>query len=242
MISSSLQAELEHIQNQMKASGQDGAILVAVTKYATLEQMVILFRAGIRHFGENKVQDALIKKEAFVAQGLLSPEEFSEIKWHLIGHLQSNKVNKAVGQFDWIHAVDSLALAGKISKRAEELGVRQNILLQVNISQEESKSGFSEEELLQSFASIDQLSHVNLCGLMTIAPAKMENELLKNIFYKLGDLLKTCQNKFLSMVEMDTHGNGAFKELSMGMSEDYGVALSCGATMIRIGRNLIRHI
>ena len=174
MIPLSLQAELDHIHSQIKSSGDGEAILVAVTKYATLPQMVTLFKAGVRHFGENKVQDALSKKETLLSQGFLSPDEFSQIKWHLIGHLQSNKVNKAVGQFDWIHSVDSLALAERISKRAEELGIRQNILLQVNISEEESKSGFTENALLQSIASIGQLPGISVRGLMTIAPANVE--------------------------------------------------------------------
>lgn len=242
MIPLSLQNELKQIDAQMKASASRQTILVSVTKYAAPRQMVTLYEAGIRHFGENKVQDALAKKECLQQQGLLSPEELSTIQWHLIGHLQGNKVNKAVGQFDWIHSVDSLALARKIDKRAEELGIRQNILLQVNISQEESKSGFTEEELLQAVQSIGQLPHIRLCGLMTIAPAQIETTLLKNIFYKLGDLLKTCQKEFLSVADRDEDGNNAFKELSMGMSDDYEVALSCGATIIRVGRNLIRHI
>ena len=181
--------------------------IIAVTKYF--------------EFAENRVQDAL---EKF---GSLPEEIRQNSKFHLIGHLQSNKVKKAVGNFDLIQSIDSLKLACSVSETALQKGIVQKILLQVNNANEEAKSGFAVEDLRQAFPEIIALKGVKVEGLMNIAPIAPENEL--RCLFKGMQELKT---------ELEKEFSYELKELSMGMSSDYKIALEYGSTMIRIGRKL----
>lgn len=196
-------------------------IIIAVTKYFDENKLIEAYQDGLRNFGENRVQDALEKFEK------LPDEVKKNSRFHLIGHLQSNKVKKAVGAFDLIQSVDSLKLACAISQEALNQGIVQKILLQVNNANEEAKSGFSVEELKGCFNEILSLKGIEVNGLMNIAPIVPEKEL-----HVLFEGMKNLKNE----LERDYSVNLA--ELSMGMSSDYKIALEHGSTMIRIGRKL----
>lgn len=198
------------------------AKIIAVTKYYNEEKLLEAYEAGIRDFGENRVQDAL---EKFAK---LPDEVKSNSFFHLIGHLQSNKVNKAVGNFDFIHSVDSLKLAEMINKRAEELGIVQKVFLQVNNANEEQKSGFEVEQLKKDFAKIIQMQNIKVEGLMNIAPFGLEKEELSHLFNGVKNL----------QLELKSEYDCEMGELSMGMSGDYEIALEAQATYIRLGRIL----
>ncbi len=196
-------------------------VIIAVTKYFGVEKLVEAYHDGLRDFGENRVQDAL---EKF---GCLDDEIKKNSRFHLIGHLQSNKVKKAVGNFYLIQSVDSLKLAKAISDEAQKQGIVQKILLQVNNANEESKTGFSVDEIKRDFKEIISLDGICVEGLMNIAPIADEDTLCK-LFADMRDL----------KAELETKYSYKLKELSMGMSSDYKLAVRYGSTMIRIGRKL----
>ncbi len=198
--------------------------IIAVTKYVDENKMIEAYEAGLRDFGENKVQDALRKLEN------LPLEMKNNSTWHFIGHLQSNKVRKVVGKFDYIHSVDSFELAKKISDVAQEMGIIQKILIEVNISEEKSKFGTKKDEVEEIFKKLENLSGVEVCGLMTMAPHTPNEVFLKKVFTNLYDLSYNLQCRFRKEL----------KELSMGMSSDYEIAVRCGSTMIRLGQRLFR--
>lgn len=196
-------------------------IIIAVTKYFGADKLIEAYNYGLRDFAENRVQDAL---EKF---GSLPDEIKQNSRFHLIGHLQSNKVKKAVGNFYLIHSVDSMKLAEAISKEALQKGIVQKILLQVNNANEEAKSGFAVEDLRKAFPEIIALKGVKVEGLMNIAPIASESE-LRVLFQGMLDLKQELEKDFAYEL----------KELSMGMSSDYKIAVEYGSTMIRIGRKL----
>ncbi len=192
--------------------------VVAVTKYATMAQMMEAYEAGIRDFGENKIQDVEAKIHAF-----------PEVRWHMIGHLQKNKAKKAVELgFDLIHSIDSLALAQKVSLYSEALERKQAVLLQVNITREPQKTGFPEEALWRDFPQLMALQGIDIQGLMTIGPYTDEVAQSIACFRHLHDLRDKLKDQFAC----------ALPELSMGMSKDFFHAIECGATIIRIGSHL----
>ncbi len=195
--------------------------IIAVTKYFGVEKLIEAYNAGLRCFAENRVQDALEKFESL-------PDEIKQNSvFHLIGHLQSNKVKKAVGKFDLIQSVDSLKLAQAISQEAQNQGIIQHILLQVNNANEDAKFGFSVLDLKDVFATILNLKGIKVDGLMNIAPITDE-ETLEFLFGDMQNLKS----------ELETKYNCQLNELSMGMSGDYKIAVKFGSTMIRIGRKL----
>lgn len=196
-------------------------VIIAVTKYFGAEKLVEAYEAGLRNFAENRVADAL---EKF---GNLPEEIKQNSTFHLIGHLQTNKVKKAVGHFDLIQSVDSLKLAELVSNEAQKQGIVQKILLQVNNANEENKSGFEKGVLKEVFGEIISLEGIKVEGLMNIAPITEENTL---------DFLFEDMKNFKEELEKDF--SYPMKELSMGMSGDYKTALKHGATMIRLGRKL----
>ena len=198
--------------------------IIAVTKYVDESKVIEAFDAGLRDFGENKVQDALKKLEN------LPPEILKNSTWHFIGHLQSNKVRKVVGKFEYIHSVDSLALAKKISDVAKEMGIIQKILIEVNISQEKTKFGISTENIEEIFQNIENLDGIKICGLMTMAPHTPNEVFLKKVFTNLVELGYNLQRRYQCEL----------KELSMGMSSDYKIAVESGSTIIRLGQRLFR--
>ena len=157
------------------------------------------------------------------------PDEIRESStFHLIGHLQTNKVKKAVENFDYIHSVDSLKLAEAISNSATQIGKRQKVLVQVNNASEPQKFGFSKEELFENFGLIRDMEGIVVCGLMAMAPIDANEEELGFLFSEVSELRGLLEERF----------DCKLQELSMGMSNDYKIAVACGATMIRLGRKL----
>ena len=190
--------------------------LIAVSKNFSTDSINQAFDAGLREFGENKAQELNSK---FDVLG-------NKVIWHFIGHLQSNKVKFAVRSAEYIHSVDSLSLAKEINKKSEQINKVQKILLQVKTSEEETKSGVeSEEELFSLVDSCKELSNVELKGLMTIAPFTDNEEEIRKSFRYLCKLKDVLNKK----------GFKNIKELSMGMTSDFEIAIEEGATMLRIG-------
>lgn len=196
--------------------------IVAVTKYFDENKIIEYYNAGLRDFGENRVQDALTKMEK------LPSEIINSSRFHLIGHLQTNKAKQAVGNFDLIHSVDSFKLANVISQEAAKKGITQKILLQINNADEESKFGFSPEELKDCFYEILSLPSLKAEGVMNIAPLSDDEDYLRMLFRNIKHLKDELTSEY--KVEL--------KEISMGMSSDYKIALEEGATIIRLGRIL----
>jgi len=194
--------------------------LVAVTKTATIEQIKEAIIAGVKIIGENKVQEAKEKYQILTA----------DIEWHLVGHLQTNKVKYAIEIFDCIHSVDSIKLAEEIDKRSLQFGKTTNVLVEVNISGEETKYGIKPEEVEPFLKEISEFSRIRVRGLMTIAPIAEDKEEVRPYFRKLRELSKEIKRKNIKNVKMDY--------LSMGMTEDFEAAIEEGANMVRIGRGI----
>jgi pyridoxal phosphate enzyme (YggS family) len=219
-----LAANIAEVQAQIRAAAQraerDAAeiTLVAVSKTKPLDMLKIAYNLGVTHFGENRIQEALTKATAF------SPPNLA---WHMIGHLQSNKAAKATGVFACIHSVDSLHLARLLNRYAEYAGIRQPILLQVNISGELSKEGMTEEETIPLARQIVALPHLDVQGLMTIAPLVEDAEEVRPIFRALHHLRDQLRQEIPA---------SAWQHLSMGMTDDFQVAIEEGATIVRVGR------
>jgi len=203
-----------------QAIGSQPVKLIAVTKTATTAQIEEAFQLGVTEFGENRIQNAQKRRAD------LPPAVATNSKWHFIGHLQTNKVKQVVGEFALIHSVDSLRLAQEISEASLKKGIVQPVLLQVKVTADPGKSGFSPEELLELFPSLLDLSGIDIQGLMTMAPYTDDRFVWKRCFSGLKELRDQLSGQ---------HGI-ALKELSMGMSDDWEEAIACGATMIRLGR------
>ncbi|MCI6153241.1 MAG: YggS family pyridoxal phosphate-dependent enzyme [Fusobacterium perfoetens] len=197
--------------------------LVAVTKYpvVTREKMLELIENGVFSFGENRVQ---VLEEKLEILG----EEKNKIKWNFIGNLQKNKVKYIVDFIDMIHSINKLSLAEEIDKRAEKIGRKIDVLIEINLSGEDSKEGYQLEEFYKDMDELIKLKNINICGLMTMAPNTEDENLIRGSFRKLREIRDEVNEKF---------GNN-LKELSMGMSGDYKIALEEGATIIRIGSKL----
>lgn len=196
--------------------------IIAVTKYFDETAIIEGYQAGLRDFGENRVLDAVEKINKL-------PIEVKENSiFHLIGHLQTNKVKKAVGVFEYIHSVDSVKLAKAIGETATEKGVVQKILLQINNANEESKYGFEKNEVIESFGEIVANEGLNIVGLMTIAPLSDDEEFLQGLFKEIIQIKD---------IILDKYGYN-LSEISMGMSNDYKIAAREGSTCIRVGRKL----
>ena len=178
------------------------------------------YAAGARDFGENKVQEIAAKK----------PELPEDIRWHMIGHLQRNKVGQVLGKAVLIHSVDSLRLARQIETDAAKAGLDVDILLEVNVAREESKYGFMLEEVEDAIMTIKDFPHVHIKGLMTIAPFVENPEENRGIFKKLFEFAVDIDKKNIDNVTMGV--------LSMGMTGDYEVAVEEGATMVRVGTGI----
>lgn len=191
--------------------------LIAVSKSRPFEDILSAYDAGCRDFGENRIPEAMEKISR-------SPEG---IEWHFLGKLQRKKVNKALGFFHLIHSVDSPELAREIAKKSVERGIVTNILLQVNTSGEESKQGLEQEECKALFPSLFDLQGLRIKGLMTMAPLTEDEKAIRGTFSRLR-LLKEELNASLNE-------EWALKELSMGMSHDYAIAVEEGATIVRVG-------
>lgn len=194
--------------------------LIAVSKTKPIELLQEAYDGGAREFGENRVQELLTKIP-------LMPKD---VKWHLIGHLQTNKVRQIIGKTCLIHSVDSVKLAGEIEKESNKQGIVTDILLEVNVAREESKFGFLLEEVEEALRSIRIFSHVKVCGLMTVAPFVEDAEKNRAVFRKLYDFYVDMKTKNID--------NGSMTILSMGMTGDFQVAVEEGSTMVRVGTGI----
>lgn len=216
-----------NIEKAARISGRRPAdiTLVCVTKQAAIEQIKEAIACGITDIGENRVQDAAEKIIAVGARCCVP------LRWHLIGHLQTNKAKKAVEIFDLIHSIDSFHLAETVSKEAGKINKTQDILIEVNISKEESKFGVKPEETPPLIERIKALNNIRVLGLMTIAPLTDNPENARPCFRRLRDILRD--------VEAPQWG-ASTPQLSMGMSQDYQAAIEEGATMVRIGSAIFK--
>jgi len=201
--------------------------IVAVSKGSPLSQVREAAEAGITDVGENRVREALTK---FRECGELDPELLSRLKWHMVGHLQTNKAGDAVTIFDSIHSVDSFRIAQEIDSCARAAGKSIELLIEVNISGEESKHGVRPEEALELCRQVYGLHNVSLNGLMTIAPYSADREHARPFFRGLRELRDSI-NSALSTP-------GGLPVLSMGMTQDFETAVEEGATVVRIGRGI----
>ncbi len=196
--------------------------LVAVTKTFPAAIVAEAYVAGIRDFAENKVQEAILKQAELGS--------LTDATWHFIGHVQSNKSRKVLEHFDWIHSVDSLKLATRLNRQAAELGKYPTCCLQVKLASDPTKDGFEQDELMAALPDLDQLEHLNIVGLMVIAPYGLSQAETQAVFGKGKALSMQIAKMGLTRITMS--------ELSMGMSGDYVWAIAAGATVIRLGSRL----
>ena len=222
MIKEHLTEVKERIEQACIRSGRNPreVTLIAVSKTKPVPMLEEAYAAGARDFGENKVQEIAAKK----------PELPEDIRWHMIGHLQRNKVGQVLGKAVLIHSVDSLRLARQIETDAAKTGLDVDILLEVNVAREESKYGFMLEEVEDAIMTIKDFPHVHIKGLMTIAPFVENPEENRGIFKKLFEFAVDIGGKNIDNVTMSV--------LSMGMTGDYEVAVEEGATMVRVGTGI----
>ena len=208
---------LESLQKELQASG---TLLVAVSKTHPPETVLELYEQGQRDFGENRVQELIPKWEALP----------KDIRWHLIGHLQTNKVKYIAPFVHMIHSVDSLKLLREIDKQAEKAGRIIPCLLQIHIAREETKFGLDRDELFELLDALQQdpLPHASVQGLMGMATFTENETLIRSEFRELKALFEEVQQKYFE-------GQPTFRELSMGMSGDYAIAIEEGSTMVRVG-------
>ena len=194
--------------------------LIAVSKTKPVDMLCEVYDTGMREFGENYVQELVEKIDRLP----------KDIHWHMLGHLQRNKVKYLMGKVALIHSVDSLRLAEQIDQEAEKLGITAKILLEVNVAKEESKYGFFLEDTEAAIREIAKFPHVRIKGLMTIAPFVENPEENRPVFKKLYEFAVDIGKKNIDNVTMDV--------LSMGMTGDYQVAIEEGATMVRVGTGI----
>ena len=222
MLAENYRQVLNNIQDACQAVGRDPkeVTLVAVGKTKPVEMLQQVYDAGARVFGENKVQEIMDKYDHLPG----------DIRWHMIGHLQRNKVKYIVDKVDMIHSVDSYRLAQTIETEAAKKNVTVSVLLEVNVAEEESKFGLKMDEVLPLVQQISELPHVQVKGLMTIAPFVSNPEDNREIFRKLKKLSVDIEAKNINNTTMSV--------LSMGMTGDYMVAVQEGATMVRVGTGI----
>ena len=221
-----VQENLHKVQRQIEEAcavcgREPGEVtLIAVSKTKPVDMLLDAYEGGARHFGENKVQEMVSK----------IPQMPKDISWHMIGHLQTNKVRQVVGRACLIHSVDSLRLAREIEKESERQNLVTSILLEVNVAREESKYGFFLEEVEEALHSIREFPHVKVKGLMTIAPFVSNAEENRAVFRKLYQFYVDMKTKNIDNKDMTI--------LSMGMTGDFTVAVEEGATMVRVGTGI----
>ncbi|MGN8630638.1 YggS family pyridoxal phosphate-dependent enzyme [Blautia sp. HCP3S3_G3] len=222
MIAENLQQVRENIRKACEAVGRDSkeVTLVAVSKTKPVEMLKEAYDAQARVFGENKVQEIMDKYDRL-------PED---IQWHMIGHLQRNKVKYIVDKVAMIHSVDSMRLAETIEQEAAKHEIRVPVLVEVNVAQEDSKFGLKMDEVLPFVMQASKLPHLEIRGLMTIAPYVEDPEENRKIFRQLKKLSVDIADKNINNITMSV--------LSMGMTGDYEVAVQEGATMVRVGTGI----
>ncbi len=217
---------LKHVQDNIKKAceksgrNEETVRLIAVSKTKPVEMLMEAYQCGCRDFGENKVQELVDKYEKMP----------KDIRWHMIGHLQRNKVKYIVDKVYLIHSVDSLRLAEEISREAVKKGINVSILVEVNVAMETSKYGTAADEAVLLVQEIAKLPNIIVKGLMTVAPYVENSEDNRNVFAKLYQIYVDIIHKNIDNVFME--------ELSMGMTGDYEVAITEGATYIRVGTGI----
>ena len=222
MINENLMQVRKNIEAACQKAGRnpEEVTLIAVSKTKPVPMLEEAYQAGSRDFGENKVQEIMDKY----------PVLPDDIRWHMIGHLQRNKVKYIVDKVSLVHSVDSLRLAEEISRQAEKKQTELDILVEVNIAQEESKFGTSRAEAAQLVEEIAKLPCIHVKGLMTIAPFVEHPEENRKYFRQIKELSVDIERKNIDNVSMSV--------LSMGMTNDYMVAVEEGATMVRVGTGI----
>jgi PLP dependent protein len=196
--------------------------LIAITKQVSTEAMREAYKAGIRNFGENRLQEALLKQEQL--------KDLTDIDWHFIGHIQKNKAKKIIQNFAWIHSVDSLSLAQRMNNLAAELNLMPKVFLQIKVLPDPNKYGWEIYNLLPDLELLNQFEQLNIQGLMTILPWGLSSVEILKAFEKVAELSTAIRQK--------NYANLPMTELSMGMSGDYQLAIQAGASKIRLGRTI----
>ncbi|BAU13400.1 hypothetical protein LEP3755_39390 [Leptolyngbya sp. NIES-3755] len=194
--------------------------IIAVTKTVSPEAMRAAYAAGIRDFGENRVQEAESKRAEL--------QDLTDVTWHFIGHLQSNKAQKAIELFDWIQSIDSLKLAQRLDRLAGERSLKPQVCLQVKLRPDPNKAGFSVAELWEAVPEFEGFENLQIRGLMVIPPIDLESDETLELFQQAKEIGEKIRQQ--SNLQLD--------QMSMGMSDDYVIAIQAGATMIRPGRVL----
>ena len=219
--------KLQEVRNNIEAGKArrskaiaDDVLLVAVTKNHDIYAMREAIDAGVTDIGENRIQEAKDKFETLDRQ----------VTWHLIGHLQTNKAKQAVKMFDLIHSIDTLHLAEAVDKAAASIGKVQKVLVQVNLAQEDSKSGIYEDEMMELLHKVDEMKNLQLMGLMCIAPNYDDVEECRPLFAKM--------KKIFDRVKEISWQTANIKYLSMGMTHDYVIAVEEGANVVRVGTGI----
>jgi len=226
LIDLNIKENLDNIYSKIQAAAEksgrtaDDIKLIAVTKTVDVDRIRDVYNCGILDMGENKVQELLEKYDKLD----------QSCRWHLIGHLQTNKVKYIIDKVEMIHSVDSIPLVKEIDARASKLGRKMDILLQVNVSGEESKFGINPDEVHDYVESISKFGNISLRGMMTIAPYAQDPQDIRPVFRKLYNIYIDIKKEKIDNVSMDY--------LSMGMSNDFEIAIEEGANIVRIGTGI----
>ncbi|GAB4210433.1 MAG: YggS family pyridoxal phosphate-dependent enzyme [Synechococcales cyanobacterium] len=213
-------AELADRLRAIRAGIPDSVQIMAVTKGVTVEQMRRAYNLGLRHVGESRIQEAQAKKQALA--------DLPDLVWHLIGHLQTNKIRPALDLFDWIDSGDSLKLAIQLDAKAAALGRTIPVCLQVKLAPDPAKFGWDPESLLAALPTLQALSALSIQGLMVILPLGLTPTEITTTFAHAVPLLTELRQKT----------GWEWPVLSMGMSDDYPQAIAAGSTLVRLGRSL----
>lgn len=224
MTARSPEAIAQHI-NTLRSTIPPQVRLIAVSKQMPASAIRAAYEAGIRDFGESRIQEALGKQDEL--------QDLQDITWHLIGHLQSNKAAKALERFDWIHSLDSLKLAQRLNTLAAERSFDRSLpkfCVQIKFRPDPNKYGWEPDPFLADLPTLATLSHLEIAGLMTIPPLGLTDSETQAVFEEA--------NQFAQKIQQQDYPNLRMTELSMGMSGDYALAIAAGATMVRLGRIL----
>ena len=222
---SNIKKNIQEIQEDIKNHSiyPEKVKFIAVTKYVQPEIMDEILNCEVKVFGENKAQVIREKYEKYITEGK------QDIEWHFIGNLQKNKVKYIAPFVKLIHSVNKLSLAQEIDKRAEQNNRIIDVLLEINIAGEESKEGYNLEDLYRDLPQMMELKNINIIGLMTMAPFVDDEPLVRGVFKRLREIRDELNKEYFG---------GKLTELSMGMTNDYKIALEEGATLIRVGRKI----
>ena len=217
---------LQNIENSKKKSKfNEDVTLLAVTKFRSVDEIKEVLDFGINNLGENKVKEFESKYEFFKGK---------DINWHFIGHLQRNKVKNLIGKTALIHSVDSIRLMEEINKQSEKKEVITNILIEFNIAKEENKYGFNEDEVDFIFENAIKFKNIKVKGVMCMAPFTDDKEIIVNVFRKLRKIYDNCRKTY------NKYDNIDLTIISMGMSNDYEIAIEQGSNIVRVGTSIFK--